>query len=118
VTGGAIDPSTGLPVEGAVGVVEGGTSVETAIDPAGAGQAPAGCDPDTGVCSGGSGGVGGVPANQAAALAVGGVVPTVLSQSAGGGASLALVFVVGLLMVALVLAPALAWRKFAPSRAA
>jgi hypothetical protein len=114
VTGGAIDPATGLPVEGAGGVLEGGTSVETAIDPTSAGQVPAGCDPDTGVC----GGSGGVPANQAATLAVGGVVSTVLSQSAGGGTSLALVFVVGLLLVALVLVPALAWRKFAPTRTA
>jgi hypothetical protein len=44
------------------------------------------------------------------------VVNTVLSPSAGSGSSTALVFLICLFILALVLVPAVAWRRFAQTR--
>jgi ABC-type phosphate transport system substrate-binding protein len=99
-----VDPATGatVPTDGAaVVLVPSGNGVDAA------GQPSPSCDPDTGLC--GSGTANGVGA--AAAAAVGGVVPTVLSPSAGSGSSTALVFIIVVFTLAVVLVPALAWRR-------
>jgi hypothetical protein len=76
------------------------------------------CDPDTGLCGGGVLTADGVPvANQAAAgagtpAAAGPVVATTLDPASGWNTSLAFVLLVIALLLALVLVPAFAWRRF------
>jgi phosphate transport system substrate-binding protein len=97
-----LDPATGatVPAEGAVVVL---APTGNGVDAAG--QPSPTCDPDTGLCGAGTG------AGAVAAAAVGGVVPTVLSPSAGSGSSTALVFIIVVFTLAVVLVPALAWRR-------
>jgi len=66
------------------------------------------CDPDSGTCAAAAAS-GQIAAPDAAAIA-GAVSPTTLSQSPGWSASLALTLLIIALTVALVLAPAYAWR--------
>jgi len=85
-----------------------GVSTPGAVTPA----AQQGCDADTGLC--GAAPVGAInPTGQApTAAAAGPVMPTTLGAGSGWGSSLALMILVILLTVAVVLAPAVAWRHF------
>ena len=98
--GGVIDPGTGL--------------VLVPVDP---GQS--GCDPETGICGGDTSGNGQVAVGGGGGgLPQGAQVATVVAKSAGSGPSLALVVLVVLMLLAVVLAPALAWRRLSRGGAA
>ncbi len=94
------------------GVAVDAVTGQVVTDPLAAGN----CDPDTGLCGGGAlSANGGVPvANQAAAgaAAAGPIVATTLDPASGWNTSLAFVLLVVALLLALVLVPAFAWRRF------
>ena len=107
---GGVDPATGatVPAAGGVDPATGGVLVVGGV------VQPAACDPETGTCAGQGGSTDAVAA--AAGAPLGGVVNTVLSPSAGSGSSTALVFLICLFILALVLVPAVAWRRLAQTR--
>jgi phosphate transport system substrate-binding protein len=80
---------------------------EAVADPAAAGGS---CDPDTGLCEDAATSSGGDEA--AIAVPVGPATPVTLDQGGGWGAAQTLIVLVTLLVLALVLAPAFAWRYF------
>jgi hypothetical protein len=124
-------PAPGAATAGAAAPVVTVPSAPTVTVPtAGAGGAtPAAgrtCDVDTGVCGGGAASPsvaqvassGAAAAGQASASpGVGAITATTLAQS-GGNSSLFLVFLVVLLTIGLILAPALAWRRFSTTEPA
>jgi phosphate ABC transporter phosphate-binding protein len=104
---GAVDAS-GAPITGADGSVSGGVTAAQS------------CDPDTGVCSENVSQAvdsNGQIAASAQTQASGPLVANTLPQTSRWG-SASLIFLVILLVLALVLVPALAWRYFAASRPA
>ncbi|MCU1366467.1 MAG: Phosphate transporter substrate-binding protein [Ilumatobacteraceae bacterium] len=116
-TGAATDPAAAGAGTGAVDPATGGLLVDPAaagtnIDPSAAASVGQGCDPDTGVCAASTPNVGAPTAGGAATQTVGAVTPTTLGQSSGFGSSLVLKLLVIMLTLALVLAPAYAWRHY------
>jgi phosphate ABC transporter phosphate-binding protein len=109
-TGGVVDPATGAvsdPVTGLVIVPAGSGTVdpETGL----VAGAPA-CDPSTGVGCAATG-----QSPTAGAAAVGAVASTVIPETTPWDASIAFVVLVILLVLAVVIVPAIAWRRFSGS---
>jgi ABC-type phosphate transport system substrate-binding protein len=90
-----------------------GVGVADAAGGIGTGTAPLlaeGCDADTGACGGVA--VTDPATGQAAGVPVGLVLPQTLAQPSRWGSSQTLIFLVSILTLALVFAPAVAWRHF------
>ena len=113
-TGSLIDPTTGSVIDPATGgVID--LAVGGFIDPeTGLAVGAPTCDPSTGigcVASAGPVGVG----NAAAGVAVGAVSPTLIPETTPWDASIAFLVLVVVLVLAVVIVPALAWRRFSGS---
>jgi phosphate ABC transporter phosphate-binding protein len=106
-TGGATDPALGGTAAGAIGPATGAPVVDPAASPV-----AQGCDADTGVCAASTPNAADPSAVGAAAQSIGAVTPTTLGQSSGFGSSVVLKLLVIILTLALVLAPAYAWRHY------
>lgn len=98
-SGAPVDAATGAPIDPATGTPGLGVVV---LD-------PTACDPDTGVCGGGTGQQ---TASPSAGAAVGAVTTTTLTKGSGWDASLALILLIVILTVGVVLVPAMAWGYF------
>lgn len=94
----------------ATATVDSGTDAGALVDPSRAAAAGMACDPETGACASPDALVaaaGGLGAEQAFAT------PTVLAGTSGWSGPQWLMLLVGLLLVALIVAPALVWRALA-----
>jgi len=101
-TGGVIDPVNGGVIDPALGVVDPETGLVAG--------APT-CDPSTGIgCNQTA-----APGQVAGAAAVGAVASTVIPETTPWDASIAFLVLVAALVLAAVIVPALAWRRFSGS---
>ncbi|MUH51867.1 MAG: phosphate ABC transporter substrate-binding protein [Actinobacteria bacterium] len=111
-TGAGSGAGTGTATGTDAGTGSGTPTTVAGVAVADTGAAGQGCDADTGLCGAGDAASAGGVASADGSGAIGAVLTTTLAQSSGWGASIGLLLLIVVLVLALILTPALAWRYF------